>query len=481
MTYDEVEHLRTHATWTLLRSQHASLVLSFLARAFVDQNAGDIGASELAADLDDELYALNQRLGEERFPRSAGEYLDDWASPERGWLRKFYAPGSDEARFSLTPAVEKAILWLSDLRQRDFIGTESRLNTIFELLRQMVYGASDDPEVQLRELRRRRGEIDAEIGRRERGEAATLTGTALRDRYQLFSRTSRELLADFRELEENFRTLDRTLREQIAGWSGSKRSLLEEALTTRESLAESDQGLSFQAFYDLLLSHQRQSELTDLLERLHALPDFAGEDERMSRIHFDWIDASERTQATVRLLSEQLRRFLDDRAWLENRRVSELIRAIEAKSLQLRDHPLKVLTMELDDTAVSINLPFERPLYRPMSAVAVDSSAAEAGSGDFDSSVLLDQLFVDRDELAQRVWTTLGPRQQVTLSEVVDQRPLDHGLAELMGYLSLGESGLDLVFDDEQRELIGWRDGEMERVADAPRVAYTRRRGREGT
>jgi Protein of unknown function (DUF3375) len=59
-----------------------------------------------------------------------------------GWLRKFYAAGSDEPHYSLTPAVEKALLWLGDLCQRDFIGTESRLNIIFELLRQMVFGSS---------------------------------------------------------------------------------------------------------------------------------------------------------------------------------------------------------------------------------------------------------------------------------------------------------------------------------------------------
>ena len=70
-------------------------------------------ASELVSLLDDELFALNQRLGSDRYLRCASEYLDDWASPEHGWLRKFYAAGSDEPRYGLTPAVEKAILWFA--------------------------------------------------------------------------------------------------------------------------------------------------------------------------------------------------------------------------------------------------------------------------------------------------------------------------------------------------------------------------------
>ena len=172
-----------------------------------------------------------------------------------------------------------------------------------------------------------------------------LDAVSQRDRYQQFARTSRELLADFRQVEENFRGLDRTLREQIAGWSGSKGALLDEALGSRTNIAESDQGRSFQAFYDFLLSHHKQTELTDLLDRLQHIQELGDQDRRLLRIHFDWIDASERTQATVRLLSEQLRRFLDDQVWLENRRVFDLLRSIEAKALRVRSRPDRIVVM----------------------------------------------------------------------------------------------------------------------------------------
>jgi len=289
MKYDEIEQLRSHPAWALLRSSNSALILSFFGRVFVDRNVGDIAGPELAGELDEELYALNQHLGEHRFPKSASAYLDDWASPDHGWLRKFYPPGSDEARYDVVPAVEKALRWVGELRTREFIGTASRLNTIFELLRQMVFGADDDPESRLVELRRRRAELDAEIARAERGEVVVLDSVSQRDRYQQLSRTARELLSDFREVEENFRRLDRSLRHQIAGWSGSKGALLDEALGSRNSIAESDQGRSFQTFYDFLLSHQRQAELTDLLERVQAIREIDDHDERLANIHFDWI------------------------------------------------------------------------------------------------------------------------------------------------------------------------------------------------
>ncbi len=476
MNYDEIADLRTrHPAWVLLRSNNAPLVLSFLQRVFDEANASGVPGSVLAEQLDEELYALNQRLGEDAFPKTASSYLDDWAAPERAWLRKYYPTGSEEAHFDLAPAVERALAWVADLRPRDFVGTESRLNTIFELLRQIVHGSDTDPEHRLDELKRQRLKLDQEIARAERGDIDVLDEVGQRDRYQQFARTARELLADFREVEENFRHLDRRLREQIATWTTSKGELLDEVLGNRNSITESDQGRSFRAFYDLLLSAGRQAELSELLHRLERMETLADHDSRMSRIHFDWIDASERTQSTVRLLSEQLRRFLDDQVWLENRRVVELLRSIEAKALQLRDHPSPAVEMTLDDTKIPVALPTERPFYRRTQPVPLDDRPLEAGDDDFDSSVLIDQIYVDRAVLRNHVLETLGPRSQVSLEQVVDRQPIEHGLAELVGYLSLREPGLEIVFDDDGRAQIAWNTDHDRRVADLPRVTFSRR------
>ena len=83
---------------------------------------------------------------------------------------------------------------------------------------------------------------------------------------------ARELLADFREVEHNFRQLDRRVRERIALWEGSKGALLEQIMGERDAIADSDQGRSFRAFWDFLLSSRRQEELSDLLDQVLALP-----------------------------------------------------------------------------------------------------------------------------------------------------------------------------------------------------------------
>jgi len=165
-------------------------------------------------------------------------------------LRKFYPEGTDEPHFDLTAATEKALAWLEGLTERAFVGTESRLITLFELLRQMSTGSQTDPEVRIAELQKRRDDIDAEIVRIRAGEISLLDDTGLKDRFQQFLQLARELLTDFREVEHNFRILDRRVRERIALWEGSKGELLEEIMGERDAIADSDQGKSFRAFWD---------------------------------------------------------------------------------------------------------------------------------------------------------------------------------------------------------------------------------------
>ncbi|HET6291344.1 MAG TPA: DUF3375 domain-containing protein [Amycolatopsis sp.] len=476
MDFDELDFLRRNdPAWRLLRADNAPLVLGFLRKIFVDENVRSISATELISRLDDELYALDQRLGEGSFPKTAKAYLDDWAAPANSWLRKYYPAGSDEVHFDATPAVEKALTWVDSLRARSFVGTESRLNTIFELLRQMAYGAETDPDVRLADLHRRRSEIDIEINRVAQGDFSVLDASGQRDRYQQFAATARELLADFREVEANFRALDRELRARIAGWEGSKGQLLDEVVGNRSTIADSDQGRSFQTFYDFLLSHERQIELSDLLEKVQSL-DVVGEpDPRMRHIHYDWLDAAERTQATVRLLSEQLRRFLDDQVWLENRRVMDILHSIESSALKLREHPAPDLTSALDGTAPAIALPMERPLYTPKEKVSLDSGGIAAADEEVDASALFEQVYVDRERLSDIVRRALRDRGQIGLSEVLGRRPLEQGMAELVGYLSLGDPAFQVVFDETTREQVRWLDDTgVERVATIPRVTFTR-------
>jgi hypothetical protein len=149
MDFATLDWLRqNHPAWRLLNSPHAALIVSFLHRVFVLPNERVITQADLAEALEDELFALREGQGNDAFPKSALDYLNDWAGGDKGWLRKFYRHGSDEPYFDLTPATEKAIGWLGSLTARAFVGTESRLLTLFELLRQIDAGSEADPAVE---------------------------------------------------------------------------------------------------------------------------------------------------------------------------------------------------------------------------------------------------------------------------------------------------------------------------------------------
>jgi hypothetical protein len=179
----------------------------------------------------------------------------------------------------------------------------------------------------------------------------------------------------------------------------------------------------------------------------------------------------------VRQLSEQLRRFLDDQVWFENRRVIDLLRDIEGRALSLRDEPGIDLTMEVDALAADVTLPMERPLYTPVRKPRLDSDPIRpAGSDDeTDPTALFEQVYVDPGPLRGNVRAALRRQPQVGLGDLVSVTPLTHGIAELVTYLSLRDGAFEVVYDDTRCEQVSWTgpDG-CDRTATLPAVTFTR-------
>ncbi|GIK82543.1 MAG: hypothetical protein BroJett024_36480 [Alphaproteobacteria bacterium] len=469
-----------HPAWRLLCAEHAPLIVSFLHKAFIEPNVRTLSQPELVSRLDDALYGLQKELGADAFPRSAQAYLDDWASDDRGWLRKYYPGQSDEPHFDITPATEKAIEWLAGLGERRFVGTESRLLTVFELLRALVEGADSHPVRRIGRLEQRRAEIDAEIARIQAGRIDVLGATGIKERFLQMAATARGLLADFREVEQNFRQLDRAVRERIATWDGGKSGLLEAIFQERDAIADSDQGRSFRAFWDFLMSPARQEELTQLLAaalELEPVKDLEP-DRRILRVHYDWLEAGDATQRTVARLSEQLRRYLDDQVWLENRRIMHLIRNIEHTALELRERPPVGFVMELNEPAPEIALPMERLMFAPPLATLVQDQLPDEPQAEVPADALFGHDYVDKVKLEANIRRALQTRSQVSLSELIDEWPIEQGLAELVAYLGLAAEDDFAHIDDTRRETLQWIDKATKSVRQAtlPLVIYSRPR-----
>jgi hypothetical protein len=468
---------RTHPAWRLLAADHAPLIISFLQAAFIRPNLRSIAEQALVSQLDDYLFHLREREGDGTFTRSAAQYLETWADDEHGWLRKYYPPDGDEPWFDITPATEKAIDWIASLEQRQFVGTESRLMTVFTLLQQIVEGTEVDPDARVAELEKRKAGLAAEIQRIREGRLDLMDATQVKDRFQQVAATARGLLSDFREVEHNFRDLDRKIRERIATWDGAKGALLGEILGERDAINDSDQGKTFRAFWDLLMSPARQEQLSTLLEKVFALPAVQelAPDRRLQRIHYDWLAAGEVAQRTVARVSEQLRRYLDDQAWLENRRIMQLIRSIEHHALALRKSvPVGPVT-EIDGMSPELELPFERPLFTPPFKPRFSGEPLVEGDQNVTSDALFEQVYVDKARLASQVRRALQTRSQVSLAELVEDYPLEQGLAELVAYMSLAVDTDKAVIDDGHPQTVLWTDPALgPRQATLPLVVFIR-------
>ncbi len=214
-----------------------------------------------------------------------------------------------------------------------------------------------------------------------------------------------------------------------------------------------------------------------MLDSVQAMP-HVGAERSMRTAHHDWADAAERTQHTVRNLSDQLRRFLEDQTWIENRRVMDLIRATEAAALQVRDDAPRGtdVGLEIDTPGLTISLPFERPLYDPQPDIAIRSLPTPQPVELDSLDALFTQRFIDTARLAGNIRAVVPPRRSAALDEIVALYPLEEGVAEILGYLSLSGDDLEIVVDLERDEMVFEHtdgDGHSRRVR-MPHVTVTR-------
>lgn len=457
MQYADLKSQRKSDTaWRLLTSPHAPLVASFFFQIFIQPNQRSLPFDIATSKLDDMLYHLNQLYGEKTYPKSASQYLDDWASGSSAFLRKYYEKNNDIPQLDLTPGAEKAIEWLQTLQPREFVGTESRLLTLFRLLQEIVQNTEQDPEVRIAELEKQKKEIDQKIARIRSGVVEEFDSTRIKERWFEAEDVARKLLSDFRQVEYNFRALDREVREMITISTKSKGDLLDEIFDQQSYIHDSEQGKSFAAFWEFLMSPSRQGELEYLTntalekEALSQIDDV----KFLRNIGYALLGAGQKVFRTNAQLVEQLRKYLADQAWLENKRILEIIRTVEKTTLaanqqeQAPNYPRDFY--QIDQAKVDLHLPMEQKLFSPKRKVKLKGSKIEETQEEVDVSVLYQQQWVDEDTLQKNIKRLLQTREQVSLLEVLKEYPLKQGLAELVVYLNIATKGKHTIIDENK-------------------------------
>src|SRR6516225_9755070 len=147
-------YFETSPVVRLLRSQNAPFIVDFLHQQFKRAGCITVPFPVLHA----ALVAYREGI-QESYPAALRDrpetYLANWCSADTRWLHRFLEAGRDEPAYQLTPHTEDALAFLDRVLGQDlgFVGTESRLRLVIDTLRDLVVGASEDPDVRLAHLR----------------------------------------------------------------------------------------------------------------------------------------------------------------------------------------------------------------------------------------------------------------------------------------------------------------------------------------
>lgn len=475
MSYDSLIQLRGyHPAWRLMAADNAPFIISFLYKEFIFENNREVPEHVITGHLKSHMEKI-PHIRENN--KTAVDYLNQWADDNYGWLRRFYPLRSDEIHYDLTSAGQNAIEWIVGLKQETFIGTESRLILVFELLHQITQKSETDANIRIQDLERQKAELEDEIIRARRGDIKVLEPTQIKERFLQAMSISREILADFRAVEQNFRDLNRNMREKIAKWDKSKGELIGSYFSDQSEIYRSEQGKSFQAFFEFLMSQSAQEDLENTINYLAQLETVKEMVNRsgLDDISSDWLAGSRHVWTTVEAMSEQLRRYVDENYIEEERVINQTVKNIEANAISLNGNVPKGTFMTMDEISANIRLPFDRNLFTPPKKVKLDDDEIHYGEQSDSDEALYTHVSIDREKLLRQIKTSLLNEEEVTLAQIVEKHPLKHGLTELIAYLSLKENEINYIIDENITEMIIWINEDNDVVkAESPKITYRR-------
>ena len=456
LSFEYLSQLRKyHAAWRLLAADSAAFVASFLYKTFILNNRRSISNSDLTDELENHIYVITQKHPDQAPSKKAKEYIDQWSSAETAWLSQRYTGRSDTPEVDLTPDAEKALRWLENLQPKNFVGTESRLRTIFQLLKELTQQTETDVTKVIEDLEEKKRLLENQIERLKTGESwQAQDSTQIKERYFQIDDTANTLLSDFRQVEDNFRKLDRDIREKMASTEKNKGSFLDDVFGEQDSITESDQGRSFRAFWEFLIQTQKQEEFEHMIDKILSLPDIKSLSDLgvLPQFRDFLLEAGNKVYVVNNQLTNQLSKYLSEKGRIENKRILQIILQIEKNALALREQPLPKTFLHVDNLKPNLNLGLTRPLFVIPDNTPMNTEMDTSPNNE--ESILLTKLFatnhVDEKLLQDNIEGLLLDNDQITLEEILTKYPPTKGVTELVTYLKIAENRTNThVFEEK--------------------------------
>lgn len=334
------------------------------------------------------------------------------------------------------------------------MGQESRLKTLFESLKKLSSKSKRDYAARIKELQEKKKQIEQEIEDVKHGKMDVLDDRQIKEQYFLIEETAKYLLADFRQVEQNFRELDRRFRQKIITTSLVKGKVLEDLFQQQNNLLETDQGKSFIAFWEFLLSQSKQIEFEKLIIEVLNIPvvqEVQKENFTIANVRNNLIEAGDKTKKSTNSLLEQLRKYLEHKSFFENKRIHDNIQdALKIISENADKDFSKLDLLELDEI-ISIDLIVDRPLFTPPEKIKFANNNPEEGKNTSDNSQLYEQFEISVAELRNNIKVALKNKTHISFSDFVKEFEIKKGVAEIVAYVEIAsnEKSRHIVKNDE--------------------------------
>lgn len=455
---DISELLTTSPAIQMIRMRNAHWVLPFLYQTFKSENKLSIPEPVLTSVLAEELRTHAEgtedleeariEFGEDEESR-ARKYLLNWV--QKRLLQDF--PDADSVtQYQLSSHTEKVFQWLQSLQKRQFVGTESRFRFLFQTLKEMVEYTQDNSAARLEDLKNKRAEIDKEIKKLEMGyQPEVFSNAQVTERLDWFIRLSYELLSDFREVEDNFKGIHRAIVEQHTKAEASKGAIVGFAFGAYDELRKSDQGKSFYAFWDFLISRSGQEEwklMTDSLLALLQEREIEANNSYVRNIKSLLLQQGRSVYDANDKMAEKLSRIITEKEIARHRRLRQQISSIKDLVFQLMDEP-KVDAGLSTTAAAEIKMSMERKLTlmpkQAPPAVKQPANASEKVEDLERFNRMLNIAHIDKKKLWSKVEEVLEKQQTATLREIIDAVGLEQGVGEVVTYFAFVKEKSNLV------------------------------------
>lgn len=433
----------------LLKLRNREIIVLFLYKTFYLYRE-PVPYETLKIKLTDYLTSISLENDEENginvfdsYDEKAYKYIQKWT--DKGFLRN-YQEETGEVFYELSSYTSKVIDWLLSLRKEEFVGTESKFMNLFGQIKELVEFTNEDSSERIRMLEQRKMEIEHQIQTiKAGGSALVYEEYQVLPRFREITRSAKELLSDFKEVEDNFKSITKLIYQKHAEGDSTKGDILGFTFKALDDLQKSSQGKSFYAFWDFLMTPSMQNQWDDMVDELYSSID-------MSQIkHDDWFlrnmksylyNSGKKVYQANDKMADKLSRIICENNQSQSVASRKIIQDIQSLLIQLASMNVKPdISLELE-TNPDIFMPMERKLTLNKTDDIVYDKVIELASTDISDAINADKLFVDhsvdRELLKKRIEDSLKHNTQVTLKDVIDGNGgLVKGLSELFGYISV--------------------------------------------